>query len=29
MTMIWPPFADYQARTERLIPVIRLERKTD
>jgi deazaflavin-dependent oxidoreductase (nitroreductase family) len=29
MTKIWPPFADYQARTERLIPVIKLERKTE
>ena len=29
MTEIWPPFADYQTRTERLIPVVRLERKTE
>jgi len=27
MTKIWPAFADYQARTERLIPVIVLERQ--
>jgi len=27
MTKIWPPFADYQTRTERLIPVVVLERK--
>jgi deazaflavin-dependent oxidoreductase (nitroreductase family) len=26
MTKIWPPFADYQTRTERLIPVVVLER---
>jgi deazaflavin-dependent oxidoreductase (nitroreductase family) len=26
MTKIWPPFADYQKRTDRLIPVVRLER---
>jgi deazaflavin-dependent oxidoreductase (nitroreductase family) len=29
MTKIWPAFADYQKRTERLIPVVRLERKTE
>jgi deazaflavin-dependent oxidoreductase (nitroreductase family) len=27
MTRIWPSFADYQKRTDRLIPVIRLERQ--
>ena len=27
MTRIWPSFADYQKRTDRLIPVIRLERR--
>ena len=27
MTKIWPAFADYQTRTERLIPVIVLERQ--
>ena len=27
MTKIWPSFADYQKRTDRLIPVIRLERQ--
>jgi deazaflavin-dependent oxidoreductase (nitroreductase family) len=27
MTKIWPPFADYQTRTERLIPVVVLERR--
>lgn len=27
MIQIWPSFADYQKRTERLIPVIRLERR--
>ena len=27
MTKIWPPFADYQRRTERLIPVVILERE--
>jgi deazaflavin-dependent oxidoreductase (nitroreductase family) len=27
MTKIWPPFADYQTRTERLIPVVVLERQ--
>jgi deazaflavin-dependent oxidoreductase (nitroreductase family) len=26
MTRIWPAFADYQKRTDRLIPVVRLER---
>jgi deazaflavin-dependent oxidoreductase (nitroreductase family) len=26
MTKIWPAFADYQKRTDRLIPVVRLER---
>jgi len=26
MTKIWPSFADYQKRTDRLIPVVRLER---
>jgi deazaflavin-dependent oxidoreductase (nitroreductase family) len=26
MTKIWPSFADYQKRTDRLIPVIRLQR---
>ena len=26
MTMIWPAFADYQKRTDRLIQVVRLER---
>ena len=26
MTKIWPPSADYQKRTDRLIPVVRLER---
>ncbi|MEO8744891.1 MAG: nitroreductase family deazaflavin-dependent oxidoreductase [Candidatus Dormiibacterota bacterium] len=26
MTRIWPSFADYQTRTERLIPVVVLER---
>jgi deazaflavin-dependent oxidoreductase (nitroreductase family) len=26
MTKIWPSFADYQQRTDRLIPVVRLER---
>src|SRR5260370_40473021 len=25
MTKIWPSFADYQRRTDRLIPVVRLE----
>jgi deazaflavin-dependent oxidoreductase (nitroreductase family) len=29
MTKIWPPFQDYQRRTERLIPVVVLERKTE
>src|SRR3981081_1250764 len=29
MTKIWPPFHDYQRRTERLIPVVVLERKTE
>ena len=27
MTLIWPSFADYQKRTDRLIPVVRLERQ--
>lgn len=27
MTKIWPSFADYQKRTARLIPVVRLERQ--
>ncbi len=27
MIKIWPSFADYQARTERLIPVVILERR--
>jgi deazaflavin-dependent oxidoreductase (nitroreductase family) len=27
MTKIWPAFADYQTRTERLIPVVALERQ--
>ena len=27
MTKIWPPFAEYQTRTERLIPVVALERQ--
>ena len=27
MSKIWPSFADYQTRTDRLIPVIVLERK--
>lgn len=27
MTKIWPSFADYQTRTERLIPVVVLERQ--
>lgn len=27
MTKIWPAFADYQTRTERLIPVVVLERQ--
>lgn len=27
MTKIWPPYADYQTRTERLIPVVVLERQ--
>src|SRR5258708_6196302 len=27
MTKIWPSFADYQRRTDRLIPVVRLERQ--
>ena len=27
MTVIWPSFADYQKRTDRLIPVVRLERQ--
>jgi deazaflavin-dependent oxidoreductase (nitroreductase family) len=27
MTKIWPPFADYQTRTDRLIPVVVLERQ--
>jgi deazaflavin-dependent oxidoreductase (nitroreductase family) len=26
MTEVWPPFADYQARTDRTIPVVVLER---
>lgn len=26
MTKIWPPFKDYQTKTERLIPVVILER---
>jgi deazaflavin-dependent oxidoreductase (nitroreductase family) len=26
MTKIWPPFADYQTRTDRVIPVVVLER---
>jgi deazaflavin-dependent oxidoreductase (nitroreductase family) len=29
MTKIWPSFADYQRRTDRLIPVVRLEREFD
>ena len=29
MTKVWPPFQDYQRRTERLIPVVVLERKTE
>jgi deazaflavin-dependent oxidoreductase (nitroreductase family) len=28
MTRIWPSFADYQKRTERLIPVVVLERQS-
>jgi deazaflavin-dependent oxidoreductase (nitroreductase family) len=28
MTVIWPSYADYQKRTERLIPVVILERRT-
>ena len=28
MTKIWPAFADYQARTERLIPVVVLKRES-
>jgi len=28
MTKIWPPFEDYQTKTERLIPVVILERET-
>ncbi len=27
MTLIWPSFAAYQKRTDRLIPVVRLERQ--
>ena len=27
MTLIWPSFADYEKRTERLIPVVRLRRQ--
>lgn len=27
MSKIWPPFVDYQKRTERLIPVVILERQ--
>jgi len=27
MTKIWPAFADYQTRTERLIPVVVLKRQ--
>jgi deazaflavin-dependent oxidoreductase (nitroreductase family) len=27
MSKIWPPFADYQTRTERLIPVVVLKRR--
>ncbi|HVH65090.1 MAG TPA: nitroreductase/quinone reductase family protein [Candidatus Acidoferrum sp.] len=27
MTVIWPSYADYQKRTERLIPVVILERR--
>jgi len=27
MTMIWPSFADYETRTDRLIPVVILERQ--
>jgi len=27
MIKIWPPFADYQTRTDRLIPVVILERR--
>lgn len=27
MTKIWPPFEDYQTKTERLIPVVILERE--
>ena len=27
MTLIWPSYADYQKRTERLIPVVILERQ--
>lgn len=27
MSKIWPPFVDYQKRTERLIPVVTLERQ--
>lgn len=29
MVKIWPSFADYEKRTERLIPVVILERKHD
>jgi deazaflavin-dependent oxidoreductase (nitroreductase family) len=29
MVKIWPSFADYEKRTERLIPVVILERKRD
>jgi len=29
MIKIWPSFADYEKRTERLIPVVVLERKHD
>jgi deazaflavin-dependent oxidoreductase (nitroreductase family) len=28
MSKIWPPFVDYQTRTDRLIPVVILERQT-
>jgi deazaflavin-dependent oxidoreductase (nitroreductase family) len=28
MTVIWPSYADYQRRTERLIPVVILERQS-
>lgn len=27
MSKIWPPFADYETRTDRLIPVVALERE--